>query len=169
MAMSRIRTSIALVALGVATVAGCSSGDGADSAATTTAAATTGADSAESGSGQAGTADAAGAPDEAALLTVVEGIGDPAVPTAEKVELVENGPDREAVIDQFNGVLTDYPLTFGVADVVLVDPATATAAVTVEGPHGGAPFPFTFVEQDGTWKLADASFCTLAAMGQVAC
>lgn len=160
--MSRMRTSIAIAALGAVALAGCSSSGGSDS------------DHSEHSTTQTTTADATteaagSAPDEATLLAVVEGIGDPNLPTAQKVDLIQDGTDREAVIEQFNGVLANYPLTFGVSDVAAVDPTTATAQVDVAGPHGGAPIPFTFVEQDGTWKLADPSFCALAAMGQVAC
>ncbi|WP_066913326.1 hypothetical protein [Millisia brevis] len=163
MPMSRMRTSIAIAALGAVALAGCSSSGGSD---------TETGDHAEHSTTQtadATTEAAAGAPDEATLLAVVEGIGDPNLPTAQKVDLVQDGTDREAVIEAFNAVLANYPLTFGVSDVVEVDPTTATAQVDVAGPHGGAPIPFTFVEQDGSWKLADPSFCALAAMGQVAC
>lgn len=166
--MSRIRRSIVIVALSAAAVAGCSSGDGSDGEATTTdhAGHTT---TAETTTETTGADAAAAAPDAATLQAVVEGIGDPSVPTADKADLIEDGTNREPVIEQFNGVLVNYPLTFAVLDVAAEDETTATAQVQVEGPHGGAPVPLTFIDQDGDWKLAGASFCTLAAMGQVAC
>lgn len=163
--MARIRTSIAVVALCAVALAGCGSGDESDTTATDHAEHST----TETTTQETTEAAAAAAPDEATLLAVVEGIGDPSIPAAEKVDLVEDGANREAVLEQFNGVLENYPLTFGVSDVAAVDARTATAQVLVEGPHGGAPIPFTFVEQDGAWKLADPSFCNLTAMGQVAC
>lgn len=170
--MARIGASMMVAALAVAALAGCGSSDDASSDASatsedhaghTTTVVTSSEDDTAGESGESETVPAA------TLLDVVNGVGNPNLPANEKVNLIAGGADREAVIEQFNGVLVGYPLTFDVSDVAETGDDAASAQVLVEGPHGGAPIPMTFVEQDNAWKLTDESFCALAAMGQVSC
>ncbi len=94
---------------------------------------------------------------------------DPAVLAADKVVLVEDGTKQAAVLEQFNTVLQGYPLTSEVTKVVSVDADTATATVTLTGPHGGAPVELDFDEIDGKWVLSDEATCTILSMGRMTC
>lgn len=93
---------------------------------------------------------------------------DPAVPVAEKAAVIEQGAQRTPQLEQFNGVLTGYPLTAKVGEVTAED-ATVTAVTEIAGPHGGAPVPVTFAQVSDTWVISDASTCELFGMGRVSC
>ena len=111
----------------------------------------------------------AAAATEGELEAVLTTFFDPAVPAADKAVVVEDGDDRSALLEQFNGVLAGYPLTADVESVNAVDDDTVSATVQVTGPHGGAPMPLTFEREDGTWRLADESTCQVLAMGSLSC
>lgn len=100
---------------------------------------------------------------------VVDPFFDPATAPADKAAVVENGTDRLALLEQFNGVLQGYPLTGTVGDVTAEDATTVVASTEVAGPHGGAPVDLTFIEVDGQWQLADASLCSILDMGRLSC
>lgn len=111
----------------------------------------------------------AAAATEGELEAVLTTFFDPAVSAADKAVVVEDGDDRSALLEQFNGVLAGYPLTADVESVNAVDDDTVSATVQVTGPHGGAPMPLTFEREDGTWRLADESTCQVLAMGSLNC
>ncbi|MFF0813705.1 nuclear transport factor 2 family protein [Rhodococcus sp. NPDC003318] len=160
-----------LVAAGAVALALGVAACGSDDADDTTPATTTTAAAAATTSTNASTtaASAAGAPDAATLDATLTKFFDPAVPTAEKVLLIEDGQKQATAIDQFNGVLQGYPLTADVTAVTPVDPDTVTATTTIAGPHGGAPVPVTFDEEDGAWVVSTESVCSILGMGQLAC
>lgn len=149
---SVIAAGAVLVALGLT---GCGSSD----SDTTAEPATTTAASAPAGAG----------PGVDQLAATLSTFFNPAVPAADKVALVEDGTKQTAVLDQFNTVLQGYPLTSEVTKVVTVDADTATATVTLTGPHGGAPVELNFDEVNGTWVLSDEATCTVFGMGRLTC
>ncbi|MDH6281210.1 nuclear transport factor 2 family protein [Prescottella agglutinans] len=93
---------------------------------------------------------------------------DPAAPVAEKTTVIENGDQRTATVEQFNGVLAGYPLTAKVTEVKSEN-GTVTAVTQIAGPHGGAPVPVAFTQVNGQWVISDASTCELFGMGRVSC
>ncbi|HEY5858309.1 MAG TPA: nuclear transport factor 2 family protein [Aldersonia sp.] len=94
---------------------------------------------------------------------------DPAVPATEKQALIEDGAGRAALLEQFNGILAGYPLTASVTAVTVVDDDTVSANADIAGPHGGAPVPVTFDNDNGTWVLSDDSTCLIFGLGRIAC
>lgn len=154
-----IRTS--LVAAGVLVAAlgvtACSSDDDSSDTAETTSATTS-----------ATTAAAAAAPTAEVLQKQLTTFFDPAVPVAEKTTVIENGEQRTATLEQFNGVLAGYPLTSTVGEVT-AEGDTVTATTEIGGPHGGAPVPVTFTQVNGEWVISDASTCQIFEMGRLSC
>ncbi|MFE3443046.1 hypothetical protein ACFXNW_08440 [Nocardia sp. NPDC059180] len=159
----------ATVALSLGMTACGSDDDSSDTAATSTSATTSAAAAATSGAehGDHGTGEA---PTPETLQGVLDKLASPDVPTAEKTQLIVNGEQRTANIDQMNAALAGYgTLTFGVADVT-TEGSTATAQVTIGSPNGAAPpMPLTWENVDGTWKLSDASGCLLLGFAQAPC
>ncbi|WP_068163782.1 hypothetical protein [Rhodococcus phenolicus] len=151
-------TAAALAAL---TACGSSSDDSAGDGATTESA---------TASAPGTTSAAAAAPVTADVLQQqVTIFFDPAATVDAKAAVVENGTERTAVLEQFNGVLAGYPLTGTVGAVTAVDDDTVTASTEVAGPHGGAPMPLTFEQVDGQWVIADDSVCSIFEMGHLPC
>ncbi|OYD70454.1 hypothetical protein [Rhodococcus sp. OK302] len=151
----------AVLALGA-----CGSDDSKDTAAatSTSVAAATSAKSTSASTAAAPTADEL----NAALITLI----DPAKPIAEKTALVVDGSARQANIDTMGtalGANPAYKITFTVENVK-VDGETATADVAIVSPHGTMPgTQWTWELEDGSWKLADTSACTLFEMGRAPC
>ncbi|NKX85706.1 hypothetical protein [Nocardia coubleae] len=115
------------------------------------------------------TGDNAGAPSADSLKATLVQFADPGLSSDEKAKLIVNGEARKANIDQMNGMLAGYTLTFAV-DNVATSGDKATADVTITSPHGTAPaFPVTWERVDGTWKLSDASGCLLLGFAQAPC
>ncbi|MGN5240255.1 nuclear transport factor 2 family protein [Rhodococcus sp. SJ-3] len=158
----------AATVVAVALLPACSSDS--DTTTDTSAATTTSAEATTSAAATTSTAAAGEAPVTAETLQAqMDVFFDPAAPVEDKAAVIENGDSRTDVLTQFNGVLAGYPLTATVGDITAVDDTTVTATTEVGGPHGGAPMPLTFTEVDGTWVLADASVCSILAMGQLTC
>lgn len=156
---SLVAAGVLVAALGMTA---CSSDDSSDTAETTsvTSSATT--------SATTPAAAAAAAPSAEVLEKQLTTFFDPAVPVAEKATVIENGEQRTATLEQFNGVLAGYPLTAKVGEVT-VDGDTVTAVTEIAGPHGGAPVPVTFVQSNGEWVVSDASGCEIFGMGRLSC
>ena len=113
--------------------------------------------------------DNAAAPTADSLKATLIKFADPAVSTDDKAKLIVNGDSHKSNIDQMNGMLAGYTLTFAV-DNVATSGDTATADVTITSPHGTAPaFPVTWQKEGGTWKLSDASGCLLLGFAQAPC
>ncbi|NEW58912.1 hypothetical protein GV794_25205 [Nocardia cyriacigeorgica] len=158
----------AAVALSLGMTACGSDDDSSDSAATS---ATTSAAAAASATGsEHGDHGTDAAPTPETLQAVLDKLASPDVPTAEKTQLIVNGEQRTANIDQMNAALAGYgTLTFGVTDVT-TEGTTATGQVVITSPHGAAPaMPLTWENVDGTWKLSDASGCLLLGFAQAPC
>lgn len=152
----------AATAAALAALTACSSDDDStETASATTSGAATGATTSAAAADAAVTAEV--------LQQQVNTFFDPAAPVDAKAAVVENGADRTAVLEQFNGVLAGYPLTGTVGEVAAVDEDTVTATTEVAGPHGGAPMPLTFEQVDGQWVIADESVCSIFEMGHLPC
>ncbi|MFD3702350.1 hypothetical protein ACFWUP_04325 [Nocardia sp. NPDC058658] len=113
--------------------------------------------------------DNAAAPTADSLKATLTKFADPGVSTDEKAKLIVGGDAIKPNIDQMNGMLGGYTLTFAVDNVATSD-GKATADVTITSPHGTAPsFPMTWEQQDGTWKLSNTSGCLLLGFAQAPC
>ncbi|MFC4373876.1 hypothetical protein ACFO5K_07140 [Nocardia halotolerans] len=165
----RVTVATAAAALAVTVgLAGC--GDSDDSSTNATSSSTSIATTESSISATPAPADdnAAGPTAESLKATLVT-FADPAVSTDDKADLIVNGDARKPNIDQMNGMLAGYTLTFAV-DNVATSGNTATADVTITSPHGTAPaFPVTWEQVDGEWKFSDNSGCLLLGFAQAPC
>ncbi|WP_433612987.1 nuclear transport factor 2 family protein [Prescottella agglutinans] len=156
---SLVAAGVLVAALGMTACGSDDSSDKADSTSTASSATTSATTSA---------AAAAAAPSAEALEKQLTIFFDPTAPAAAKTAVLENGAQRTATVEQFNGVLAGYPLTAKVTEVKSEN-GTVTAVTEVAGPHGGAPVPVTFTEANGAWVISDASTCELFGMGRVSC
>nr|WP_067659132.1 hypothetical protein [Nocardia harenae] len=170
-----LRVSVATVAAAAAVtlgLAGCGSDDSSDTAASTSAVASSAAaasSTAAASSSQAGADNAAG-PTPAQLQATLDKLADPATPTADKTAVVVDGEKRAAAIEQLTQALAGYgKLTFAVSDVTVAG-NTATAPTVITSPNGAAPaIPLTWENVGGSWKLSDATACTLLGFAQIPC
>ncbi|MDH6678775.1 ABC-type transporter MlaC component [Rhodococcus sp. LBL1] len=156
---SLVAAGVLVAALGMTA---CSSDDSSDKADSTSAA------SSATTSATTSAAAAAAAPSADVLEKQLTIFFDPAAPVAEKTTVIENGDQRTATVEQFNGVLAGYPLTAKVTEVKSEN-GTVTAVTQIAGPHGGAPVPVAFTQVNGQWVISDASTCELFGMGRVSC
>lgn len=156
---SLVAAGVLVAALGMTA---CSSNDSSDKADTTSAT------SSATTSATTSAAAAAAAPSMEVLQEQLTTLFDPAVAVAEKTTVIENGAQRTATVEQFNGVLAGYPLTAKVTEVKSEN-GTVTAVTEIAGPHGGAPVPVTFTQVNGEWVISDASTCEIFGMGRVSC
>ncbi|MCM6775523.1 hypothetical protein NDR87_15395 [Nocardia sp. CDC159] len=113
---------------------------------------------------------AAATPTPEALQATLDGLVDPAKPTADKEKLVVDGQKRAANIDTMTKGLANYgKILFTVSDVKTTGD-TATAQVVITSPHGPAPaMPMTWQHTSAGWQLSDASACQILAMGMAPC
>lgn len=115
--------------------------------------------------------DSADAPTAQSLQSILEQITNPDVPVDQKVNLIADGEQRRAQLEQLNAALQNYRgLTYTVTDVT-VEGDTATGQTTITSPRGGSapPAPVTWEEDDGTWKLSDDGACLLLGFAQIPC
>jgi len=152
---SLVAAGVLVAALGMTA---CGSDDSSDTAETTSAVSTQ----------SSKTSAASAAPSTEELQAQLTTLFDPAVPAADKEGAIEQGTQRAALVEQFNGVIAGYPLTAKVTEVK-TDNGTVTAVTDIAGPHGGAPVPVTFTQVNGKWVITDASTCELFGMGRVIC
>ncbi|MGE2713795.1 hypothetical protein ACQI4L_07050 [Mycolicibacterium litorale] len=106
-------------------------------------------------------------PPPSALTDVLYRLADPAVPGAQKLDLIEDaGPGDVAALDRFGKALADngyHPMTFDAADLAWAanaDDVVATViARTPPGRTGGDfTFPMEFARTtDGAWQLTRGS------------
>jgi len=109
------------------------------------------------------------------LTDVMYRLADPAVPGADKLQLVENAAPSEAgTLDRFATALRDggfNPLTFTATDVKWSDsqPGDALAIIKVTTANPGNPgefvFPMQFRPFDGGWQLSRQTAESLLAFG----
>jgi hypothetical protein len=118
---------------------------------------------------------AAELPTPEALADVLYRLADPAVPGAEKLDLIDGAkPADAATLDKFTTALKDggdLPLTFEVADIAWSDrePGNAVATVNVTTPDpetGGFSFPMEFTPRPDGWRLAAKTAEMLLAFPQ---
>jgi len=86
-------------------------------------------------------------------------------PAAKKIALLQNGEKFAAVIGAQVGSSLASSASATVSKVVLTSPTTATVTYSIQ--VSGAGLPNTTgqaVYQDGTWKVADSSFCSLLGL-----
>lgn len=111
-------------------------------------------------------APAADLPTAGELTGVLNGLADPAVPFADKTNLVEGGvgaTEASMADHKLNKAARkgELPLAFGVANIEPAGPGAATADVTVSGPKlEPVTLNVTFVDQGG-WKLSRSSAMSL--------
>ncbi|MFC4128642.1 hypothetical protein [Nocardia rhizosphaerae] len=166
-----IRVTVATAAAALAVTVGLTGCGGSDDSSTNAISSSTSIAAAPSSisATPAPSGDNTGAPTADSLKATLVQFADPALSTDDKSKLIVNGEAREPNIDQMNGMLAGYTLTF-VVDNVVTSGDTATADVTITSPHGTAPaFPVTWENVDGTWLLSDASGCLLLGFAQAPC
>ncbi|WP_280346863.1 hypothetical protein [Nocardia neocaledoniensis] len=166
-----IRVTVATAAAALAVTVGLTGCGGSDDSSTNATSSSTSISAAPSSisATPAPSGDNAAAPSTDSLKATLVQFADPALSTDEKSKLIVNGEARKANIDQMNGMLAGYTLSFAVANVV-PSGNSATADVTITSPHGTAPaFPVTWENVDGTWKLSDTSGCLLLGFAQAPC
>lgn len=119
-------------------------------------------------------APAAPLPTAEALTDVLNRLADPAVPGADKVDLIQGAkPDAAATIDRFATALKDggyLPLTFDLTDIGWSDrhPGNATADVSVSTASPDTKsfsFPMEFTQHAGEWQLSQHTADMLLAFG----
>lgn len=110
-----------------------------------------------------------------ALTDVLYRLSDPAIPGAEKVNLIEGAKPTDAdTIAKFATALNDggyLPLNLDASAPTWSDrhPGYVTADVTVNTANpdtGGFTFPMEFRPRDGGWQLAQETAKTLLAFGK---
>ncbi|WP_051027095.1 hypothetical protein [Nocardia higoensis] len=160
-------TAAAAVALTVGLV-GCSDDESTDSTATSSAVSTSASAATTSAAAEEGHSHEAPTAEE--LQATLDQFADPAEPAAEKTGLIVDGDKRVANIEAMNAALGGYgALTFAVTGVT-VEGETATAQVVITSPHGAAPaMPLTWQHEGDSWKISDASACTLLGFAQAPC
>ncbi|MGS2804821.1 hypothetical protein [Nocardia sp. MW-W600-9] len=164
-----IRVTVATAAAALAVTVALTGCGGSDDSSTKATSSSTSIAAAPSSISATPSGDNAAAPTADSLKATLIEFADPALSTDEKAKLIVNGDARKSNIDQMNGMLAGYTLTFAV-DNVVTSGNTATADVTITSPHGTAPaFPVTWEQVDGTWKLSDASGCLLLGFAQAPC
>jgi hypothetical protein len=108
-----------------------------------------------------------------ALTDVLYRLADPAVPGADKLNLVEGAkPDDTATLDKFATALKDggyVPLTFEATDIAWSeqDPGNATATINVTTPNpetSGFSFPMEFTPRGDGWQLSQKTAEMLLAL-----
>ncbi|MFD3595711.1 hypothetical protein ACFWU5_23555 [Nocardia sp. NPDC058640] len=167
-----IRVTVASAAAALAVTVGLTGcGDSDDSSTNATTSSTSISAAGSSVSPTSAPADDNAAPPTADSLkaTLVQ-FADPSVSTDDKAKLFVDGDKHKASIDQMNGKLGGYTLTFAVDNVTTSDNNTATADVTITSPHGTAPsFPMTWQRDGDSWKLSNTSGCLLLGFAQAPC
>lgn len=164
-----IRVTVATAAAALAVTVGLTGCGGSDDSSTKATSSSTSIAAAPSSISATPSGDNAAAPTADSLKATLLEFSDPALSTDEKAKLIVNGEARKSNIDQMNGMLAGYTLSFAVANVVTTG-NTTTADVTITSPHGTAPaFPVTWEQVDGTWKISDASGCLLLGFAQAPC
>ncbi|HMS76018.1 hypothetical protein [Gordonia sp. (in: high G+C Gram-positive bacteria)] len=155
-----IAGSIALVSTG------CGSDDDAPLP-TTTAAQTS--ESTAAGSGTDGdVTDAKVRPSAETLNKMLETALDPAVPSSEKVDLVEGAEKDPAIFDALVKLVKANPdVTYKIIPPVTSDgPNKAKVKVEIKLPDNPAtPVDAAITYVDGRWKLAQTTVCNLVTMG----
>jgi hypothetical protein len=114
-------------------------------------------------------------PPPTALTDVMSRLADPAIPGADKVDLVESATaDDAAALDRFGRALSDSgftPLTFEAHDMVwgTTDPGNVVANISIKTANpqaGDFSFPMEFSPADGSWQLTRQTADILLQLGQ---
>jgi len=90
---------------------------------------------------------------------------DETVPAAEKVVLVQGAQNDPQLVDQVVAAAQANKVSAQVTEVTDLGDGTvaATTVVTLDGQPGPESI-FTFVAEDGVWKLTQDNACTIVAM-----
>ncbi len=167
MRFSSLARRIAALALGLAlaaTVAACSSSSSTSSAPSSSPAASS---SAATSPAATGSSAAPSSPSSSAAVTQIttnwEKFFNSSTPTAERVALLQNGSKFGAAITAFASLPLASGIGAKVTDVTLnsATSATVTYSITSGGTSLLSGQKGTAVYQDGTWKVGDASLCSL--------
>ncbi|AYF77499.1 hypothetical protein D7D52_30955 [Nocardia yunnanensis] len=104
------------------------------------------------------------------LQSVLTRFTDPAVPAADKTQLMVNGGAHTANLDKMNQGLANYGTIGWTVSDVQANGDTANASVAISSPHGTMPgVPMTWQHTDAGWQLSENTACTILAMGKAPC
>lgn len=109
-------------------------------------------------------------PTAADLQNVLDTALDPAVPTAEKVDLIQGGADDPAVWDELAKKFAEtqgvtYSISTAAGSIAMIDDCNASAILSLQLGADSQPSqtPIDFVAEDGVWKLSRTHACQLVA------
>lgn len=116
---------------------------------------------------------AAPLPAPEALTNVLSRLADPAVPGADKVNLIEGAtPENAAALDEYATSLRDngyLPMTFTAENIAWSDTkpsnVMATINIATPEPNRGFTFPMEFTPFQGGWQLSRQTAEMLLALG----
>ncbi|MGV9664109.1 hypothetical protein [Nocardia niigatensis] len=121
-----------------------------------------------SGAGLAGADTPAPTADE--LRSTLTRFTDPAVPAADKANLMVNGGARISNIATMNKGLANYGSIGWTVSGVQANGDNANASVAIVSPHGTMPgVPMSWQHTDAGWQLSENTGCTILAMGKAPC
>ncbi len=110
------------------------------------------------------------APTPGQLQGTLDQFSDPGIPTAAKTQLVVNGNQHSANIDQMNKGLAGYGKVGFTVSNVQTSGDDAKAQVAIVSPHGTMPgVPMTWHHTAAGWQLSESTGCTILAMAMAPC
>lgn len=153
---------VAGVAIAAAlTMTACSSDDSSDTATTTTAASATASATAEA------SGDYPPVPTPQELNTeLLRGL-DPAVPVEEKAQLIQGAEADPELINQVAAAAVQNGAQIEITSVDDLGDGTLNAGATLTINGQANPGSFTFVAEDGVWKLSKDNACGLVQLAQL--
>ncbi|MDJ0393103.1 hypothetical protein QMK17_07135 [Rhodococcus sp. G-MC3] len=156
------KAMVAGVAIAAAlTMTACSSDEGSDTPATTSSAASS-ASAAPQASG-----DYPPVPTAEELNAELSRGLDPAVPLAEKTELIQGSEADPDLINQVAAAAVQNGAQIQVTSVDDLGDGTLNAGTTITLNGQANPGSFTFVAEDGKWKLSKDNACGLVQLAQL--
>ena len=157
------KAMVAGVAIAAAlTMTACSSDDSSDTATTTSASSASSASAAPDASG-----DYPPVPTPEALNTeLLRGL-DPAVPVEEKAQLIQGAEADPELINQVAAAAVQNGAQIEITSVDDLGDGTLNAGATLTINGQANPGSFTFVAEDGVWKLSKDNACGLVQLAQL--
>ncbi|MET4049201.1 hypothetical protein ABIB34_003331 [Rhodococcus sp. UYP5] len=156
------KAMVAGIAIAAAfTMTACGSDDGGDAPATTTAAASS-ASAAPDASGDYPPVPTA----EELNAELLRGL-DPAVPVEEKAELIQGAEADPDLINQVAAAAVQNGATIELTSVDDLGDGTLNAGATLTINGQANPGNFTFVAEDGKWKLSKENACSFVQLAQL--
>jgi hypothetical protein len=152
---------VAIVLLAALTITACSSSTNTAATGTGTAASTAGSPPAAAASGSSGSP-----ADIAAITKSWEGFFNAKTPTDQRIADLQNGQTFASIIQAQAGSGLAATATAKVSSVTVTSPteATVTYSILIAGTPALPNQTGTAVNENGQWKVGDASFCALLAL-----